>query len=328
MWPRWSSQQGQTVSYDTHLEGKKPNRRTELYLTNHRHFSRCGHRLGISRVSRFSPFVPSAPGVQEHSANCTDLSRGNGEDYKQVPNSEKEWQIEAYPLLLEAVRNVLGPSQLMSAAVPGLPRDLIAFTHDTTPLIAKHLDFINVMTYDLLNRRDNITKHHTGVVNSLTSIDAYIERGAPAEMLNLGFAFYLKWVKTGRCPDPDNTVGCPTLLLEDPETGADLGRTGGFSWHDEVPEGEAASFERALKHGKYDKEGGGYYYWDEGEERWWTFDTPQAILRKFPLIVDNKGLGGVFAWGLGEDAPHFYHLSAVNEGLRGRKEARHVMTDL
>ncbi|KAM0333950.1 hypothetical protein ACHAQA_000967 [Verticillium albo-atrum] len=248
---------------------------------------------------------------------------GNGEDYKEVPNSEKAWQIEAYPLLLEELRHALGPEQLISAAVPGLERDLIAFTPATTPRIAELLDFINVMTYDLMNRRDTVTKHHTGVKASLEAIDAYVARGAPVDKLNLGFAFYVKWFKTTQCPDAENTVGCPTLLLEDPETGADLGRTGGFSWHDEVPEGEAASFERAKRDGVYDEKDGGYHYWDEGEARWWTFDNRDAILRKFPLIVDERRLGGVFAWGLGEDAPEFAHLDAVNEGLRhSRRENR------
>ncbi|KAL2756053.1 glycoside hydrolase family 18 protein [Sodiomyces alcalophilus JCM 7366] len=245
---------------------------------------------------------------------------GNGEDYKRVPNSEKEWQIEAYPLLLESLRRALGPSKLISAAVPGLPRDLIAFTASTTPRIAAQLDFLNVMTYDLMNRRDNVTKHHTGVANSLAAIDAYLERGVSPDKLNLGFAFYAKWFRTGPCPDPENTVGCPTLLLEDPVTGADLGRAGGFSWHDPVPEAEAASFARALSEGKYDEREGGYYYWDEEERRWWTFDTPLAILRKFSLIVIEKALGGVFAWGLGEDAPRFEHLRAVNRGLRIERE--------
>jgi hypothetical protein len=32
-------------------------------------------------------------------------------------------------------------------------------------------------------------------------------------------------------------------------------------------------------------------------------------------LFDFTKLGGVFAWGLGEDAPDFTHLRAVNEGL-------------
>jgi len=249
---------------------------------------------------------------------------GNGEDYKQTPNSSKAWEIQAYPLLLAALREALGPSKLISAAVPGLERDMLAFTRTTVPQITRHLDFLNVMTYDLMNRRDAVTKHHTGVSLSLRAIDAYLKRGAPAEKLNLGFAFYVKWFRTEHdaCASSSRgPVGCPTLLLEDPETGADLGRAGAFSWHDEVPSELKASFERALQWGVYDdrRGGGGYYYWDGEEDLWWTFDNADAMRRKFPEVVEMRGLGGVFAWGLGEDAPRFEHLAVVTEGVAEHK---------
>ena len=168
-----------------------------------------------------------------------------------------------------------------------------------------------------MNRRDNVTKHHTGLQASLESIDAYIERGVAPERMNLGLAFYVKWFKTD--PDADcsaNPIGCKSALLEDPTTGADLGRAAAFSWHDEVPSELVSSFDRALANGVYDSEGGGHYYFDAGEDLFWSWDTPDAIRKKFPAIVDERGLGGVFAWGLGEDAPVFDHLKASNEGVR------------
>lgn len=242
------------------------------------------------------------------------LSSGNGEDYKQVPNSEKVWEIEAYPLLLAELRAALGPDKIISAAVPGLERDMLAFTPATVPRIMESLTFLNVMTYDMMNRRDNVTKHHTGVALSLAAVDAYISRGARPDSINLGFAFYTKWFRTQEC-ERGHEVGCPTVLMEDPATGADLGGSGGFAWHDPVPKDVAGSFERALAHGQYDAKGGGHYYWDADERRWWTFDNPDAIRRKFPKIVEARGLGGVFSWGLGEDAPEWRHLKALNEGL-------------
>ncbi|KAK0610532.1 chitinase 1 [Bombardia bombarda] len=246
---------------------------------------------------------------------------GNGEDYKKVPNASKAWELTAYPLLLAALRAALGPSKILSAAVPGLPRDMLAFSSQTLPHIMRHLDFLNIMTYDMMNRRDTITKHHTGIKLSLEAVDAYIANGARPADINLGFAFYTKYILTEHdaCAG-GSAVGCPTLLLEDPETGADLGRTGGFSWHDEVPGDVRESFEQALKLGRYDEEGGGYYYWDGDRDIWWTFDNADAIQRKFPLVVERKGLGGVFAWGLGEDAPAYEHLAAVSEGLGGLKD--------
>jgi len=242
---------------------------------------------------------------------------GNGEDYKQIANSAKEWEIGAYPLLLSTLRSALGPSKVISAAVPGIPRDLLAFTPTTIPEILTPVDFLNIMTYDLMNRRDNITKHHTGLQLSLDSIDAYIERGVSPERINLGLAFYVKWFRTNSEADCSGSpIGCKAALMEDPSSGADLGKAGAFSWHDEVPEELARSFNRALTDGKYDSEGGGHYYFDAEEDLFWSWDTPDAIRKKFPAIVEKRGLGGVFAWGLGEDAPAFEHLKTSNEGVK------------
>jgi GH18 family chitinase len=248
---------------------------------------------------------------------------GNGEDYKQVPNADKAWEIDAYPLLLSELRAALGPNKIISAAVPGLKRDMLAFTRETVPRIMRHVDFLNVMTYDLMNRRDTVTKHHTGIDLSLEAVDAYVSAGAAPQKLNLGFAFYTKYFKTEHDACAlSSPVGCPTLLLEDPETGEDLGRSGAFSWHDSAPEEVAESLARAVDHGVYDDQQGGYYYWDAMEDLWWTFDTPNAIKRKFPLIMGKRRLGGVFAWGLGEDAPLFKHFTALSDGLEEHMKGR------
>ncbi|KAK4136262.1 glycoside hydrolase family 18 protein [Trichocladium antarcticum] len=248
---------------------------------------------------------------------------GNGDDYKQVPNADKAWEISAYPLLLAELRAALGPDTIISAAVPGLKRDMLAFTRETVPRIMRHVDFLNVMTYDLMNRRDTVTKHHTGVESSLEAVDAYVSAGAAPQNLNLGFAFYAKYFRTEHdaCALA-SPIGCPILQLEDPKTGADLGRSGSFSWHDPVPKDVAESFAKALDNGVYDDQQGGYYYWDAVEDLWWTFDTPDAIRRKFPLTLGKRRLGGVFAWALGEDAPLFNHLDALNAGLEEVLRAR------
>ncbi|KUJ20024.1 glycoside hydrolase [Mollisia scopiformis] len=248
---------------------------------------------------------------------------GSGEDYKSIPNPEKAWEIEAYPSLLAEIRQALGPDKLISAAVPGIPRDMLAFTSTTIPLISTSVDFLNIMTYDLMNRRDNVTRHHTGLALSLASVDAYLEAGLDPQKANLGFAFYVKWFKTDPSADCGSHLpNCKTTLMEDPETGADLGQAGAFSWHDEVPNELKESFAKALKGGVYDEEGGGHYFWDEKENLFWSWDTPKAISLKFPAIVEERGLGGVFAWGLGEDGLKWGHLKATTAGYRAWK-AKH-----
>lgn len=200
---------------------------------------------------------------------------------------------------------------------------MLAFTKETVPKINACLDFFNIMTYDLMNRRDNITKHHTGLQLSLSAVNAYVENGVPPEKANLGFAFYTKWYKTdphGGCDK--EPVGCKTVLMEDPTTGADLGQAGAFSWHDQVPVELEKSFEKALGNSKYDIEQGGNYFWDADENIWWSWDTPEAIDKKFPSIVKQMGLGGVFAWGLGEDAPNWTHLKALTAGVKTVSKSR------
>ena len=179
------------------------------------------------------------------------------------------------------------------------------------------------MTYDLMNRRDNVTKHHSGVKNSLEAIDAYVGRGLSSEKANLGLGFYVKWFKTApgvSCAQ--NPIGCKAALMEDPETGGDLGRAGAFSWHDTVPSELASSFKQALSNGVYDETEGGHYFWDESEEIWWSWDTPEAITKKFPRIIEKRRLGGLFAWGLGEDAEKWEHLRAATDGLRKLKDGQ------
>jgi GH18 family chitinase len=165
------------------------------------------------------------------------------------------------------------------------------------------------MTYDLFNRRDNITTHHTGIVNSLVAIDTYLMNGVPPEKTNLGFAFYVKWYRTETC-NPESPIGCKTLLMEDPKTGKDLGNCGSFSWHDKVPKELETSFHLALDNRQWDSDGN--YYWDAEEKIFWSWDTPASMAEKFPAIVKSRKLGGVFAWGLGEDADAFLHLKTLN----------------
>ena len=194
---------------------------------------------------------------------------------------------------------------------------MLAFTKTTIPSIDASLDFFNIMTYDLMNRRDNITKHHTGIEPSLTAINTYGERGVRPEKMNLGFAFYIKWYKTDLHSGCDiSPIGCKTTLMEDPLTGADLGQAGAFSWHDPVPTEVSASYERAMAYGKYDSEYGGHYYWDPDENLWWSWDTPDVIAKKFPAVMEKKNLGGAFAWGLGEDADGFTHLTALTAEVK------------
>ena len=76
------------------------------------------------------------------------------------------------------------------------------FVHTEMGLLHRHLDWINVMTYDLYNRLAKTTGHHTGLFRSAEygedpdahwaeqGIEEHLAAGIPPEKVVLGAAFY------------------------------------------------------------------------------------------------------------------------------------------
>ncbi|OHF04523.1 glycosyl hydrolase family 18 [Colletotrichum orchidophilum] len=174
--------------------------------------------------------------------DCVDIDyeypAGNGADYRQKPNSQKTSEINTFPLLLSAIKTQLKHHKKeLSLTAPGLERDMIAFTKHQTPKISAAVDHFTVMTYDFMNRRDNITKHHTDVKTSLEAIDNYIALGVEPAKINLGFALYAKWFTTAKGYNCTQGLGCPTELLEAAD-GTDTGLSGTVTF-------ETANFQSA-----------------------------------------------------------------------------------
>lgn len=70
---------------------------------------------------------------------------GNGADYK-LPgftNDLKVGEIAAYPAILAKIKALIG-DKLLTIAVPGLERDMIAFTAENAPKIWAAVDEVNV----------------------------------------------------------------------------------------------------------------------------------------------------------------------------------------
>lgn len=197
-----------------------------------------GFRAGAaSEESRALYAQNIAATLDTHGFDCVDMDweypGGNGYDYKQVPNSDLTSEIDTYPQLLSAIKSAIGTKEL-SIAVPGLERDMIAYTAEKVPEIDAAVDFVNVMTYDLMNRRDLATKHHTDINGSLAAIEAYLERGMTASKLNLGVAFYAKYFALAANTTCTGPIGCPIALAEDAQ-GQDTGTSGAVTF-------EASSF--------------------------------------------------------------------------------------
>lgn len=68
---------------------------------------------------------------------------GNGEDYRRIPNRDKTSEIQSFPLLLEEIKMAIGDKEL-SIAVPGLERDMIAYTPEQVAKMNSVVSFVNV----------------------------------------------------------------------------------------------------------------------------------------------------------------------------------------
>ncbi|KAF2114110.1 glycoside hydrolase superfamily [Lophiotrema nucula] len=300
---------------------------------------------------------------------------GNGEDYKVHPNSEKTGEIKAFPKLLKATYTAikaLGQDKLLSIATPGKKTDMIAYLPETAADIYNNVDYVNIMAYDLMNRRDKVTNHHTSVVDVNNTVWNYLDLGFPPEKLNLGFAYYAKYFTTkGDCSK--QPLGCEIVEAENPVTGNDTHTSGAFTFEkknmqpvdmskvtpsysgmcglntqtgalESCPAGSccsesnycgnseahcsagcqhafstgctgpdvAGSWQAAAKNGVVDEVKGGKYYFDPKEKLFWTWEDKDLIARKFADIVDTLGLGGVFAWSLGEDSNDWSHITTMS----------------
>ncbi|CAJ2506785.1 Uu.00g079710.m01.CDS01 [Anthostomella pinea] len=158
---------------------------------------------------------------------------GNGEDYRQTPNADKTTEITTFPLLLKEIKAAIAPRAL-SIAVPGLERDMIAYTPEQAPQIFASVDMVNVMAYDLMNRRDVVTKHHSSVSGSLDSVRRYTALGLDASKINLGLAYYAKYFQTPANASACTTgTGCPIVPAENAD-GSDAGTSGTVTFERQV----------------------------------------------------------------------------------------------
>lgn len=140
---------------------------------------------------------------------------GNGDDYRQVLNWDLAAEPGTYPLLLSEIRSAIGSKKILSIAAPGKPENMIVYTPHNATSIWNLVDWVNVMTYDLMDRRDGITKHHTDVETSLKIVDHYIDNlKLEPHKINLGFAMFAKWFKVDPMEKCETGLGCITLLLE------------------------------------------------------------------------------------------------------------------
>ncbi len=199
------------------------------------------------------------------------------------------------------------PGLLLTVAV-GAGIDKIRVTDPGT--YHRHLDFINVMTYDFHGAWAPRTNHHTALFdspadpssgdarlyNSNDAIEAYISRGVPASKLNLGVGFYGRgWTQV---PNINNGL---------------------------YQSGRPASgrYEAGIEDWKVLKNLGWPVYTDKvAKATWlyngttfWSVDTPELLAEKMAYIK-AQGLGGTFFWEFSGDDTQGTLVNTLSNGLK------------
>ena len=236
---------------------------------------------------------------------------GNGAVYKEPGQENNPYERFWFIDLVYKIRAGLPEGKLLTSAIPGREADLsLAFDTETVPALEKGLDWFNLMTYDIMNRRDHVAAHHSGGAAMLNTIKLYKDRGMTLEMMNIGFPMYAKWFKAGpaaKC-DPEKPIGCDfgeyTFESQD---GKDMGNSAPYVFNEALMTskylgpGYAAmekkiqtSWDGAKAKPIHDAEAMATTAWDKDNGIFWTWLSDKDVEASCNAII--KDVGGVMAW--------------------------------
>lgn len=271
-----------------------------------------------------SPFRPAAATNESRTAFATAASKfvtdqaldgldidweypvGNGQFYK-YPASDPQARptdysdFTTFPLLLQAIRTAVGPSKVISIACPGKPVDMMAYNSTSVPLISQSVDFWNLMSYDMVNRRDDTSGYHTSLDGVKEVISDYFSIGLSYSQMNIGFPLYAKWFRTAAACSPPSWLGCPFVPLEDQE-GGDTGNSGSWTPATSVNVPNATiqtSYDSAMNSGVHNATAVADSWYDPTNRFFWTWISPNSTATICQSIIAE--VGGIMVWSVGQD---------------------------
>ena len=207
-----------------------------------------------------------------------------------------------FTLLVKELRKVMGSKYLLSFAAGGF----VKFLEESIEWekVMPSLDFVNLMTYDLVGGYSIVTGHHTplsdyrpGQESTAKCVNWLLNKKMPSEKLIIGAAFYGRvW---------ENVA----------DTNHGLYQGGKFK--------QGVSYKNFPV---FFSDSSGYtYYWDEkakapyrynkSKKLFATFDDKMSIREKSAFIKQKK-LGGIMFWELSDDQPDGGLTDEIYEALK------------
>jgi GH18 family chitinase len=220
---------------------------------------------------------------------------------------------------LQALRQKLGSTKLISVALPGTPEDAIAYTAESMPAIDAHVNFYNLMTYDLVNRHSAKSGYASGKKGIQKGVDYYKEFMDPMK-LNVGFGLYAKWFRltSAQTCSASAAIGCDMGPFEAPDGTAN---TQSGTWRmspitqnlqypnlfPNNPDGQhgtdltlQASYQAATAAtGTSSEEDGASATYDATNKLFWTWLSPADVTNTCSSLKGT--VGGMMLWSLNMD---------------------------
>ncbi|MFT4152683.1 glycoside hydrolase family 18 protein [Parafilimonas sp.] len=206
-----------------------------------------------------------------------------------------------FTALMKELRRKLGRKYEISFAAGGLDN----FLHESVEWnkIARYVDKVNLMSYDLVHGNSTVTGHHTPLYSTPqqaasadNAIRFFDSIHFPLSKVVIGAAMYGRIFNVNN--DAENGLYQPGSFDH------------GISWK---------SFDRQAM-----EQQGYVYYWDDtakapymynkAQHKLFTYDNEQSMALKTKYAID-KGLNGIMFWQLGDDKPAGGLLDAIDAAL-------------
>lgn len=204
-----------------------------------------------------------------------------------------------FTLLLKELRKINGPAFEISFAAGGFTSFIDSSVEWKE--ITKYVNFINIMSYDLVHGYSTISGHHTPLYSTQQqtestdhAVQLLLKAGVPPNKLVIGAAFYGRFFQINEGSKVDLYMPCKFLHGFSYKFSSDsLSSENGFEkkWDDVAKAPYAVNTKRRLVA---------------------TYDDEQSIAAKTGYAVANK-LGGIMFWQLYDDKFHDGLLNVIDQ---------------
>ncbi|XP_068561301.1 acidic mammalian chitinase-like [Cebidichthys violaceus] len=193
--------------------------------------------------------------------------------------------------------NTTNRDRLIVTASVSAEKEIIDDSYEVAQ-IAKHLDFMNVLTFDFHGPLENVTGHHSPLYNGSqdTGDEIYLntdfamrywrDQGAPAQKLNLGLAAYGRAFSLATA---SRGVGAP--INGSGEEGCYTGEEGFWAYYETCLYIERVSTQLIVDQ---------KVPYAVTQNQWVGFDNKDSLNTKVSYLKSNN-FGGAFVWSLDLD---------------------------